>query len=295
MLGRRVRAAFIVPSTGQLAQYFRVANLAGFAVIVLIAAYWILRPWENDGMTYWRAWSVGLYDRPWLEYGAFVYSPAFAQLIWPLTLLPFAAFWAILVAVQAGALMAVVRPTGAALLLVIPWLPFADWPNPAMGSLGNGNVMILLGAAVAFGLRYPALWAFVLLTKITPGIGLLWFAVRREWRNLAIALGTTTAIAAVSFLIDPHLWVEWISTLTGATGSNGLAMETYLPLTLGQRLLLAVPLIVWGARTGRRWTVPLASMLALPAIALGGFCVGLGALYWLGREPVTKVEIGVRA
>ena len=34
-------------------------------------------------------------------------------------------------------------------------------------------------------------WAFVLLTKVTPGIGLLWFAIRRRWRDLAIALGVT--------------------------------------------------------------------------------------------------------
>ncbi len=46
-----------------------------------------------------------------------------------------------------------------------------------------------MAAAIALGFRYPATWAFVLLAKVTPGIGLLWFLVRREWRNLAIALG----------------------------------------------------------------------------------------------------------
>ena len=29
-------------------------------------------------------------------------------------------------------------------------------------------------------MRWPAAWAFVLLTKMTPGIGLLWFAFRRD-------------------------------------------------------------------------------------------------------------------
>jgi hypothetical protein len=32
------------------------------------------------------------------------------------------------------------------------------------------------------------------------GHRLLWFVVRREWRNLAIALGGTAAIVAVSFV-----------------------------------------------------------------------------------------------
>ena len=43
--------------------------------------------------------------------------------------------------------------------------------------------------AIVLGFRWPFTWAFVLLTKVTPGVGLLWFAVRREWRSLAIALG----------------------------------------------------------------------------------------------------------
>ena len=50
------------------------------------------------------------------------------------------------------------------------------------------------------GFRYPWTWGFVLLTKVTPGVGLLWFAVRREWRALAIALGVTGAIVAVSLV-----------------------------------------------------------------------------------------------
>ena len=52
------------------------------------------------------------------------------------------------------------------------------------------------------GFRYPWTWGFVLLTKVTPGIGLLWFAVRREWRALAIALGVTGVIVAVSLVLD---------------------------------------------------------------------------------------------
>jgi len=43
----------------------------------------------------------------------------------------------------------------------------------------------LLAVAIAVGFRYPAAWALVLITKVTPGIGLVWFAVRREWCPLA--------------------------------------------------------------------------------------------------------------
>ena len=61
-----------------------------------------------------------------------------------------------------------------------------------------GNIHLLLAAAIVLGFRWPGTWAFVLLTKVTPGVGLLWFAVRREWRSLGIALGATAAIVAVS-------------------------------------------------------------------------------------------------
>ena len=51
--------------------------------------------------------------------------------------------------------------------------------------LAGGNIHLLLAAAIVLGFRWPWTWSLVLLTKITPGIGLLWFVVRREWRNLA--------------------------------------------------------------------------------------------------------------
>jgi hypothetical protein len=64
--------------------------------------------------------------------------------------------------------------------------------------------------AIALGFRYPATWAFVLRAKDTPGVGLLWFLVRREWRSLGIALGVTAALVAVSLVFDLRLWQEWV-------------------------------------------------------------------------------------
>ena len=52
----------------------------------------------------------------------------------------------------------------------------------AVVELSGGNISLLLAVAMVIGFRWPAAWAFVILTKVTPGIGLLWFAVRRAWR-----------------------------------------------------------------------------------------------------------------
>ncbi len=59
-----------------------------------------------------------------------------------------------------------------------------------------GNIHLMLGAAIVLGFRYPAAWAFPILTKVTPGVGILWFAVRREWRPLFMAVAVTAAVAA---------------------------------------------------------------------------------------------------
>ncbi|MBA3778977.1 MAG: DUF2029 domain-containing protein [Chloroflexi bacterium] len=75
-----------------------------------------------------------------------------------------------------------------------------------------GNINAFLGVVAVLSFRYPVLWAVPLLTKVTPGVGLIWFVVRREWRNLAIALGATALIAGISFLAAPQH--------TGPTGSR---------------------------------------------------------------------------
>ena len=118
----------------------------------------------------------------------------------------------------------------------------------------------------------------MLLTKITPGLGLLWFVVRREWRQLAIALGATAAIVALSFVLMPDQWRTWIDVVirNAAAGRSGTWASVPLPLWI--RLPAAVALITWGARTDRRWTVPVASMLALPAVWYGGLSMLLAVI-----------------
>jgi hypothetical protein len=114
-------------------------------------------------------------------------------------------------------------------------------------------------------MRYPATWAFVLLTKVTPGVGVLWFAARREWRNLAIALGATALIVAVSFALAPSLWSAWFTALTTLQGQA--AGEIPIPLIV--RLPIAAAVVWWGAVTDRRWAVPVAAVIATPVLWIG--------------------------
>ncbi|MBA2701739.1 MAG: hypothetical protein H0U58_08575, partial [Chloroflexi bacterium] len=102
----------------------------------------------------------------------------------------------------------------------------------------------------------PWTWAFVVLTKVTPGIGLLWFAVRREWLHLAIALSLTGALAALSFVIAPWMWGAYLQSLSSGADES--------PFKIWWRLPIAAAVVVWGARGDRRWTMIVAVFLAMP-------------------------------
>ncbi len=56
-----------------------------------------------------------------------------------------------------------------------------------------------------------------------------------------------------------------------------------MPIPLLVRLPFAIALIVWGALTNRRWTVPVGSMLALPALWYGGLTMLLAVIVL--RDP----------
>src|SRR5207248_8069807 len=120
--------------------------------------------------------------------------------------------------------------------------------------LVRGNIHILLAAAIIAGFRRPGMWSAMLLTKVTPAVGLLWFAVRREWRALAQVAVVTAVIVGISVLLGGvKVWEEWIRLL--ATSAESPRTYTYLgiaPPPLVVRMPLAVVVVAWGALTNRR-------------------------------------------
>ena len=187
--------------------------------------------------------------------GTYLYSPAFAQAIRPLTILPLPIFAAIWTSIGAALL---VWLTGRRVLLVA-LLP------PVLITLVQGQLDIAFAAVAVLGLRWPALWVLPLLTKITPGIGIVWFLVRREWRQLVIALSVTLGVMAISFVLDQGGWASWVAMLLRAEFPNDPRL-VYLNVPLTVRLPVALALIVWGARTNRTWTIPVAMTLAMPIV-----------------------------
>ena len=251
LVGSWKRARWLLTAVGLL-----VLGLVAFGVIP-----YDLHP--NDSHAYWVANPADPYrDARLGGVDAFLYAPAVAQLLAPFTHLPFEVFRVLLGAVSLGTLAA----AGAAYTLVVPGV---------IEDLVRGNIHVLLAAAIIAGFRWPGLWSAMLLTKVTPAVGLVWFAVRREWRALAQVAAVTALMVAVSILFfGMGAWQEWIRLL--ATSAESPRTYTYLgiaPPPLLVRMPLAVVVVAWGALSNRRWTVPVAAFLALPVIWPSGFAL----------------------
>lgn len=251
--------------------------------LALTAAFVLLRllqvrPWDQsvDAYAYWVTAHGPMYDGAVAgTLGAYVYSPAFAQVLAPVTWLPWAAFVAGWTALNMG----------------IVWWLLGRWSLPAMVFLPipfeivSGNVHLLYAAVIVAGFRYPAAWALPLLTKVAPGLGLVWFAVRREWRALSIALGVTAAIAAASFVLDAEAWRTWISVLTDSS-STPATVGWFLPVSLLIRLPVALVVAAAAGLTGRAWLLPIAVTLAMPVVWVNSLAVLAACVpLWSMRVP----------
>jgi len=191
------------------------------------------------------------------------------------------------------AALVIVLPIGAALLiwltgrrvLLIALLP------PVLLTLVQGQLDLAFAMVAVLGLRYPALWVLPLLTKITPGIGIVWFLVRREWRSLIIALGVTLGVMSVSFLLDQGGWASWAAMLLRAEFPNDPQL-VYLDVPLTVRLPIALVILVWGARSNRTWTIPVAMTLAMPIVWANSLTilVALVPLLLSERDPARSAS-----
>lgn len=272
MAAKRARSAYIR----------RVLGVWGVALavllVVLIGA--MAEPFEpdsfgpgHDARAYWAAPLDDPYEPGSVGHeSAYLYSPAFLVALSPLRALPWPVFLALWTAGLLAVLFWMARP-----LLFLPLMLLA------LPEIWGGNITILLAAAIVIGFGRSAAWALPLLTKVTPGLGVLWFAVRREWFKFAMAFAATAAIIAVTALAAPGLWAEWFALLTSSTGSTTVPGSVPIPLLF--RLPIAAVVISYAAWKGRRWLLPIGVLLAMPVIWWGSLAL-LTACVALKREEI---------
>jgi hypothetical protein len=278
-LGRRL----MYPRTrnGRLAR--DAARLAGAALVIF--TWWLLtfHDYQHDARAYWLLRLDDLYARAQVGgEDAFLYSPAFAQAFLPLTWMPWVAFAGIWAGLNLAALTWMAGPAIAGLLLVIP-------NSPVIDEVGTGNIHLLLGAAIALAFRWPSAWALPLLTKVTPGVGVLWLLGARRWRPFAIALGATLAIVAVSFVLAPQLWLDWLNVLTGNVDRPIPSEIAVIPGPLWARTAVGGLVAIIGGWLGWRWAAFLAATLALPVPWSSGLTILIG-IVWLIRQSLRETD-----
>lgn len=228
----------------------------------------------QDAHAYWAAVRIQPYHAKAGDFGAYLYSPAFVQGLGPILGLPWNVFLAVWAMLMLAALLVMTGP-----VLFVFALPLAFL------EIWGGNIHLLLALAVVLGFRWAGTWAFPLLTKVTPGIGLLWFAARREWRALAIALGTTGAIVVVSYIASPGLWQSWIGLLFRE--ASVAASPGHIPIPLWLRLPIAGALAVYAGRRDIKWLLPVVILVAMPVLWWSSLSVLIGCVA-LERERIEQ-------
>ncbi|MBM6400943.1 glycosyltransferase 87 family protein [Phycicoccus sonneratiae] len=211
----------------------------------------------DSAHAYWHAWQQDLYGPSPGSFDAYSYAPVFAQVIHPLAGVPWSVFLVVWSLLLAAALAWLLWPLPGAWR----WLALGYALPPAVAI---GNIEPLVAVAVVVGSTRPGAWAFPLLTKITPALGVVWFAVRREWGRLAAVALWTAAIVGASAAADPDAWVRWVRYLVE---SEETTQVRDLPLWV--RLPLAAGLVAWGAARDRRWLLAVGMVVAMPLWSSG--------------------------
>ena len=222
---------------------------------VLGVGYAVFDTRPIDAALFWNAGHrASYYGEVWSLTAGFIYPPPLAQVVgllpWPVFIVP----WMLLIF---GSLWYATRWLSGPIVLVgiVAWIVSGvEGPLASIFVFAAvGNPQTVIAAAIVLGFRHPSAWAFVILTKIGPGIGVLWFAFRREWRKFGTAIGATAAIALVSFAVAPGSWIDFIrfAAANYATPSP----VPIVPIPLYVRIPIALVVLIWAARTNRPWAV----------------------------------------
>lgn len=248
------------------------AAIGGVLLAVIVGTFWMT---PNDNLAYWIAaerLAAGqpIYAAPSAAFEpyAYHYPPPLAQALAPLTLV-IPVVWYI--AIYRGLLLLTTWDlAGRRMLQMLALIAFI----PIAVELRFENVELFMALAIVLGLgRWPWAFAVMAVIKVSPGLGVVYLALRRRWRDAALAAIVGLAIVGVSFALDPGLWTAFFESVGGREGSTG---NSLIPLPYVIRAVGGVALVVAGGLLGRRngeLLLVAGVTLANPNLTVAGFAV----------------------
>jgi hypothetical protein len=268
----------------QRARFLGLAALAAIGAVflaVIVATFWTT---PGDDLAYWiaghrLALGLPIYTAPEFAFEPFAYHypPPVAQVLAPITLVVPAFAYAI--AYRGLMLAALWDLAGRRMLNMLAFVAFV----PMAVAVRIENVEIFMALGIVLGLRrWPWLFTIGALVKVSPGLGLVYLALRRRWRDVAVSAALGAVIVGVSYALAPDLWREWIATITGRADVIG---NSLIPVAYVYRAIAGFILAILGGLLGRRrgeLILVAGITIANPGLSLQGFAVLAAAVpIWL--------------
>jgi Glycosyltransferase family 87 len=153
------------------------------------------------------------------------------------------------------------------------------------------NVHLFLAVLVVVGLRRAgAAFAVGAAIKVSPALGIPYQAVRREWRNVAIAIAVGAAMLATSVVLSPDAWRAYVDF---ALSVDPLQQSSFVAIPFPIRAAAGFALALIAGRLPRWAGDPLlvvAVTLALPSLWFTGLSLLVAIVPLVAAENQARAE-----
>jgi hypothetical protein len=257
------------------------AAVGASILAVVVATFWM---GPNDSLAYWIAgqrlvtglpvyWPIDIVFEPY----AYHYPPPLAQLLGPISIVVPALAYVVIF--RALMLLTLWDLAGRSMLKMLALLAFV----PVAVAIRIENVEIFMAAGIVYGLsRWPWLFSILALVKVSPGLGIVYLAMRRRWRDVAVSVLVGIVIAGLSLALAPDLWRSSLEAITGRTSMVG---NSLIPVPYAVRAMAGFALTIVAGLLGRRkgeLLLVAGITIANPGLSLQGFAVLAAAIpIWL--------------
>ncbi len=129
------------------------------------------------------------------------------------------------------------------------------------------NVHLILATLLVLGIRRWSGWYTIAAAiKLGPAMALGYLALRGRWRELAVAVVLGIGLLAVSVLLSPDAWRQFVDVMLARGPADASA---FFPVPYVVRAIAAGALLLVAARLEPRWGEPVlvgAIVMALPTL-----------------------------